>query len=601
MRKAYLLGLMILVLTSCNTRQGINVQMRGNGSVALEFETAAKFLLLPMEDRGKEQKVEVLADGEHFNTFVIRPALNQIDYWVPLDLSSINQKAVTMLLDGFQGYDLFLDNVKLADTFDYKYDEPYRPVFHFTPPYGWMNDPNGMVYYDGVYHLAYQFNPLGTRWQNMSWGHATSTDLVTWEHQPVALYPDTLGAIFSGSTVMDMHNTTGLQSGAEKALLSYFTNAGPKGQVQSLAYSNDKGKTWTKYENNPILTHFDNDPDFRDPKVFWHAKTERWVMVIARSLEKEMEIYSSENGIEWQFESSFGKGHGAQNGIWECPDLFEMPVEDESGQSKWVLICNLNPGGPSGGSAAQYFIGDFDGRVFTNHAVPSEIKWMDWGKDHYATVTWSDVPESDGRRLAIGWMSNWEYANDVPTKNFRSAMTVTRELKLVTKGKDLVLASYPVEELKKLRAEEIYLENIVVENEYVVDSFLDQNEGAYELTLTLDASDSDVAGLTLFNTSGEGVDISISLSKGELYMDRTNSGLTDFNDRFKAVTFAPVEKKEKYELRILVDKASIEIFEGKGSTVMTNIVFPTEPYNRLKFYTKGGNTIVQDLKIYRLN
>jgi len=464
-----------------------------------------------------------------------------------------------------------------------------------------MNDPNGMVYYDGVYHLAYQFNPLGTRWQNMSWGHATSKDLVTWEHQPVALYPDTLGAIFSGSAVVDIHNTTGLQSGEEKTLLAYFTHAGPNGQVQSLAYSNDKGKTWTKYANNPILTHFENDPDFRDPKVFWHAETERWVMVIARSLKKEIEIYSSENGIDWQFESSFGQGQGAQGGIWECPDLFKMAVEGEAGESRWVLICNLNPGGPSGGSAAQYFIGDFDGRVFTNHAKPSDIKWMDWGKDHYATVTWSDVPESDGRRLAIGWMSNWEYANDVPTKNFRSAMTVARELKLVTKGEELVLASYPVEELEKLRVEEVVFDNLVVENEQVVDSFLGQNNGAYELTMMLDASDADVAGLTLFNSKGESIDISISLSKGEMYMDRSNSGLTDFNDRFKAVTFAPVEKKEKYELRILVDKASVEIFEGKGSTVMTNVVFPTEPYNRLKFYTKGGATLVQDLKIYRLN
>lgn len=601
MRRYYLLGAIALFLAACGMRKDIVVEEKEDGSAVLAIKAAKNYLLLPMEDTAPEKPMEVEVDHEQFNTFVIRPALNRIDYWVPLDLSGIHQKAVTVFLKEFQGYELFLDNVKLADSFDYEYDEPHRPAFHFSPPYGWMNDPNGMVYYDGVYHLAYQFNPLGTRWQNMSWGHATSKDLVTWEHQPVALYPDTLGAIFSGSAVVDIHNTTGLQSGEEKTLLAYFTHAGPNGQVQSLAYSNDKGKTWVKYANNPILTHFENDPDFRDPKVFWHAETERWVMVIARSLKKEMEIYSSENGIDWQFESSFGQGQGAQGGIWECPDLFEMAVEGEAGESRWVLICNLNPGGPSGGSAAQYFIGDFDGRVFTNHAEPSDIKWMDWGKDHYATVTWSDVPESDGRRLAIGWMSNWEYANDVPTKNFRSAMTVARELKLVTKGEELVLASYPVEELEKLRVEEVVFDNLVVENEQVVDSFLGQNNGAYELTMMLDASDSDVAGLTLFNSKGESIDISINLSKGEMYMDRSNSGLTDFNDRFKAVTFAPVEKKEKYELRILVDKASVEIFEGKGTTVMTNVVFPTEPYNRLKFYTKGGSTLVQDLKIYRLN
>ena len=373
MRRYYLLGAIALFLAACGMRKDIVVEEKEDGSAVLAIKAAKKYLLLSMEDTAPEKPMEVEVNNDHFNTFVIRPALNQIDYWVPLDLSGINQKAVTVFLKEFQGYELFLDNVKLADSFDYEYDEPYRPAFHFSPPYGWMNDPNGMVYYDGVYHLAYQFNPLGTRWQNMSWGHATSKDLVTWEHQPVALYPDTLGAIFSGSAVVDIHNTTGLQSGEEKTLLAYFTHAGPNGQVQSLAYSNDKGKTWVKYANNPILTHFENDPDFRDPKVFWHAETERWVMVIARSLKKEMEIYSSENGIDWQFESSFGQGQGAQGGIWECPDLFEMAVEGEAGESRWVLICNLNPGGPSGGSAAQYFIGDFDGRVFTNHAKPSDI------------------------------------------------------------------------------------------------------------------------------------------------------------------------------------------------------------------------------------
>lgn len=601
MKRSYLLWIMVLVLTACGSRQGITLKVKEDGSATLDFRTESKYLLLPMEDKGDEKSIEVWADGVHFNSFVIRPALNQIDYWMPLDLSKLNQKSVTVLLNGFEDNSLFLNNVNLSDKFDFKQDEKYRPVYHFTPPYGWMNDPNGMVYYDGVFHLAYQFNPLGTRWQNMSWGHATSTDLVTWEHQPVAIYPDSLGTIFSGSAVVDEFNTTGLQSGEEKTLLAYYTQAGPKEQVQSLAYSNDKGKTWTKYENNPILTHFENDPDFRDPKVFWNTETDQWSMVIARPIKREIEIYSSANGIDWDFESSFGGGAGAQDGIWECPDLFKLPVEGESDESRWVLICNLNPGGPSGGSAAQYFIGDFDGKVFTNHALPSETKWMDWGRDHYATVTWANVPESDGRRLAIGWMSNWEYANDVPTENFRSAMTVVRELKLVRVGKELTLSSYPVKELEKLRVDETLYDDVSFDNEHVMDGFMDQNNGSYELTFTLDATDSDVAGITLFNTKGESVDISISVSKREMYVDRTNSGLVNFNDQFKSITFMPIEMKNKYELRILVDKASIEVFEGGGSSVMTNIIFPTEAYNRLKFYTKGGKTTVRDLKTYRLN
>lgn len=601
MKRNLFLLIAIAVLMACKPESQVRVSKGENGEIAVYFKAAAKYLLMPMEDTGHEKRMEVRTEGEYFNAFVIRPTKDRIDYWVPLELTDLNKKDIELRFESMDGYDLFLNELKLSNSFEFDADEKFRPIYHFTPPYGWMNDPNGMVWHNGVFHLKYQYNPYGTKWQNMSWGHAVSADLVHWEHQPVAFFPDTLGAIFSGGSVLDLHNASGLQQGDETTILAYYTSAGSKGQVQSLGYSNDGGKTWKKYEGNPILTHYDNDPDFRDPKVFWHEDSKRFVMVIALSLQKVMEIYSSENGIDWKYESRFGDAQGAQDGIWECPDLFEMQVEGEPDKSRWVLICNLNPGGPSGGSAAQYFVGDFDGKVFTNETSPEIIKWMDWGKDHYATVTWSNVPDSDGRRLAIGWMSNWEYANYVPTKKFRSAMTVVRELKLINRNGNHILTSYPVEELNKLRGAHQHIDALVVENEYVIDDFLAENNGAYEIIMNLDVSQCDVAGFTLFNNRGESVDVSINRTSGKMFMDRNNSGLINFNDRFAAITYADIAQKPEYNIRLLVDKASIELFEGGGETVKTNIVFPSEPYNRIRFFSKGGISRVNDLNIYKLD
>ena len=323
-----------------------------------------------------------------------------------------------------------------------KPSEPHRPAFHFTPKTGWMNDPNGMVYYEGEYHLFYQYYPDSTVWGPMHWGHAISRDLVSWEHLPIALYPDSLGLIFSGSAVVDWKNTSGFGINGKPPLVAMFTHHLMRGekagrhdfQYQSLAYSNDKGRTWTKYAGNPVIPNTNAIHDYRDTKVFWYAPDQKWVVVLAAG--DHIMLYNSPNLKDWTYLSSFGKDLGAHGGVWECPDLFPLKVQGTT-QEKWVLIQNMNPGGPNGGSAAQYFIGDFNGKSFILDAqLTGDLPlWLDHGRDNYAGVTWSDVPAADGRRLFIGWMSNWDYAQVVPTKSWRSAMTLPRQLVLAKTAK----------------------------------------------------------------------------------------------------------------------------------------------------------------------
>jgi fructan beta-fructosidase len=575
----------------------MKITRSGEGDCYVTLKANQPYLLLPMEDKGNELKMSVQINGSEVSSYIIRPAVNKIDYWLPLDLSKWQNQNIALLFSNLSDTSLFVRHMKLSDQFNFDVNEPYRPLYHFSPPYGWINDPNGMVYYNGEYHLCYQYNPLGTRWQNMSWGHAVSSNLITWEHRSIALGPDSLGTIFSGSAVVDHNNTAGFQVGDNKTLLAFFTHAEKHGQFQSLAYSNDNGRSWHKYAKNPILRH-ETAPDFRDPKVFWHNESKRWIMILA--VGQQMEIYSSSNAIKWNYESSFGEGHGAHGGVWECPDLFELPIDGNQNQQKWVLICNINPGGPAGGSGTQYFIGSFDGKTFVNEGDAKQSKWLDYGKDHYAAVTWDNVPDSDGRRLAIAWMSNWEYANDVPTTHFRSAMTVARELKLIKQDGKLLVTSYPVREVDTLRKTANTFGKLTVDKDVVIDSLLPQNNGAYEINLNINASMAEIIGLRLFNTKGEYVDLSINLPEKKMLFDRTASGKTDFSPTFKAVTEAPIAKRNQYTLRLLIDKASIECFEGKGAVSMTNLVFPSEPYNRICFYSKGGEYQIEDFKVYPL-
>lgn len=384
---------------------GLKIHYLGANHSLVQVREPQKYLLLPVEEAAPEATVNVLVNNKTDRSFQVRLAVNRIDYLVSFDLEQYKGKTVTFDIHTGNSRanvrdamaDACWKELKLSDTFDDANREEFRPLYHHSPLYGWMNDPNGMFYKDGEYHLYYQWNPYGSMWGNMNWGHSSSKDLISWQHHPVAIQPNGLGTVFSGSSVVDKDNTAGFGKGA---VIAIYTSAGAS-QMQSLAYSLDNGMTFHVYENNPIIAA---DKECRDPNMFWHEKSGKWILILAAALEKEMWIYSSPDLKNWTKESSFGHGYGAQDGVWECPDLMELPVRGTD-RTKWVLICNINPGGPFGGSAAQYFVGDFDGKTFTCDTKPEITKWMDYGKDHYAAVSWSNVPEK--RHTVIAWMSNW--------------------------------------------------------------------------------------------------------------------------------------------------------------------------------------------------
>ena len=554
------------------------------------FEAEDKYLLIPIEDQADENTVQMYVEGNPIGEpMTIRIAQNKIDYWVPIDIESYKGKKVTLTFSVGKNADKGLDKIKQSSKYSFEYNEKYRPLYHFTPQYGWMNDPNGMVYADGTYHLFYQYNPYGARWGNMHWGHAISKDLVNWEYQPTAIAPDKLGAIFSGSAVIDHDNTAGFGKGA---MIAIFTSAGDR-QTQSIAYSLDGGKTFTKYEGNPVLSDA-NIIDFRDPKVFWHAPSKQWVMSLATT--QTITFYGSKNLKEWTRLSEFGEGLGGHGGVWECPDLFPLTYE---GKTKWVLFVSINPGGPNGGSATQYFIGNFDGKTFTPDAMNYPL-WLDYGRDNYAGVTWSNVPAADGRRLFIGWMSNWDYANEIPTVNFRSAMTVARTLRLAHNGEHLVVASEPVKELESLRMEPLSLANKTTSDTVNIDNLLPNNQGVYELTFTVTPNDTDSFSFSIENTKGEVLTYLFDIANKTLLVDRTKSSVA-FNANFaETLIKAPLTAKKSYTVRLLVDKASTELFVNNGEVVQTNVVFPSEVYNTLRFKTEKGTLNLNDITVYKL-
>lgn len=590
--------LMTITLSLRAADSPLVIKNLGEGHYMVRIDTDQKYLLLPVEDASPDVYIRMIVGNEEVQNFNVRLALQKVDYYVPVDLSAYAGKTISFKFKLNTNDPLHINlspentvcckEMKLSDTFDTSNREKFRPSYHFSPLYGWMNDPNGMVYKDGEYHLFYQHNPYGSTWGNMNWGHAISKDLINWEHRPEAITPDAFGTIFSGSAVVDHNNTAGFGAGA---IIAIYTQSGDR-QVQSIAYSNDNGRTFTKYENNPVLVS--EAADFRDPKVFWHKDSQRWVMVLA--VGQEMQFFTSPNLKDWEFQSSFGNGHGAHGGVWECPDLFELPVEG-TGEKKWVLLCNLNPGGPFGGSATQYFTGTFDGKKFVNES-PSKTKWMDWGKDHYATVTWSDAP--DNRRIAIAWMSNWQYANDVPTSQYRSPSSITRDLSLFSVDGETYLQSAPSPELLKLR-EVSKKRSFKVNGTRTVKNMLPINEGAFEIELDFKKQNADVIGFRLYNNKGEEVDMQYDMKEKKFSMDRRKSGEVAFNEHFPAVTWTAIEDgKEGMKLRLYVDKSSVEAFGDGGRFVMTNQVFPSEPYNHIEFYSKGGAYKVESFVVYRL-
>lgn len=584
-----------LSLTVQGAENRVVVKHLANEQNIILLDSLKKFLLLPVQENAPEGKVNIIVNNEFQleQNINIRLAREKVDYYVPLDLSAYQGKSVSVDVTGMPASSLCWKEIKLSDTFDSSNRETYRPVYHHTPVYGWMNDPNGMFYKDGVYHLYFQYNPYGSMWGNMTWGHSTSTDLTHWTYEGTAIVPDAWGAIFSGSCVVDKDNTAGFGKGA---VVAFYTSAKstPWGDIQSqsMAYSLDNGKTFIKYEHNPILTS--TERDFRDPKVFWYAPGKHWVMMLA--VGQEMQIYSSGNLKEWKKESSFGAMQGAHGGVWECPDLVEVAVEG-SKEKKWVLICNLNPGGPFGGSAAQYFVGSFDGKKFVNES-PTQTKWLDWGKDNYATVTWSNAPA--GRCIALGWMSNWQYANNVPTTQYRSANTLARDLTLYRAGGELYLKSKPSPEIKKARAEEKKISTFEVKGNYEVASLLADNKGAYEIEMTIENKGTSKIDFSLMNEKGEKVAMYYDVVRKQFVMDRSASGIVGFSRDFPAVTVAPVRNTDQIHLRLFIDRSSVEAFGEEGEYVMTNLVFPAEPYNRMVFSSDKGSYIVKSMNVYRL-
>ena len=525
-----------------------------------------KYLLIPVQENAEMANVKVIADNKQVKTINIKLANNHIDYLVPLDLQEFaGEKSLaldihvngTYRTDGGIASFGCWKKMQFSDIYDISNREQYRPIYHHTPAYGWMNDPNGMFYKDGIWHLYFQHNPFGSQWENMTWGHSTSTDLVHWTFEGDPVQPDVWGAIFSGSAVVDKENTAGF---GKDAVVALYTSAA-ESQIQSMAYSIDNGKTFTKYEGNPVITS--NVPDFRDPHMFWNEDIKKWNMILAAG--QHMEIYTSDNLKEWKLESSFGAEYGNHGGVWECPDLMKMKVKGTD-KEKWMLICNINPGGPFGGSATQYFIGDFDGYKFVCDTKPEVTKWMDYGKDHYATVTFDNAP--DGRHVAIAWMSNWQYANLVPTKQYRSCNSIPRDLGLFEYDGDIYCSVLPSPEMTAARKTKKPGRAITEACELIVNP------------------KRDVTIITLSNDKGEEVVMKYDAKAKTFSMDRTNSGKMDFSTDFPAVTEAPTFGKIS-QLRIFIDKSSIEVFDAEGKMAMTNLVFPNKPYNKVTIQGKA--------------
>lgn len=560
----------------------------------VSLDVTEDYLLLPIQDDAPEGKICVVKDNEQKGTLMnVRLARKRVDSYVPFALSAYKGQHISIEIQGVPETALCWKELKLSGSFDMANKESFRPVYHHTPAYGWMNDPNGMFYKDGVYHLYFQYNPYGSVWGNMHWGHSTSTDLMHWNFEGCAIVPDAWGAIFSGSCVVDHNNTAGF---GKEAVVAFYTSAKstPWGdiQMQSMAYSLDNGKTFTKYEGNPILTS--SEKDFRDPKVFWYAPGKHWVMILA--VGQHMEIYSSVNLKEWKKESEFGAMQGAHGGVWECPDLVEIPVEGTR-EKKWVLICNLNPGGPFGGSAAQYFVGSFDGKKFVNES-PTQTKWMDWGKDNYATVTWNNAP--DGRCIALGWMSNWQYANNVPTRQYRSANTLARDLTLYREGQELYLKSTPSSEVKKARGKKVSIPSFKVSEKHEMVNLFEEKQGAYEVEIVIQNAGASKIAFSLLNDKGEKVSMYYDLNRKQFVMDRSESGTVDFSKDFPAVTVAPANVDKELTLRLFVDRSSIEAFGEDGKFVMTNLVFPSQPYVKMCFEADKNGYAVKTLNVYKL-
>lgn len=606
--------------------QSMNITHKGDTAI-ITVTNPTKYLILPVEEEMPEAQV-VLDKGSKADTWMdVRLAQKTVDYEVPFALGK-GKKAVVKIANLAKGA-IALDKMRLSDTWDVTNTDYYRPSYHHTPAYGWMNDANGLTYKDGEYHLYFQYNPYGSKWGNMHWGHSVSRDLIHWKQLDPAIDRDTLGHIFSGSTVVDTRNSAGF---GKNAIIAYYTSASDKnGQIECMAYSKDNGRTFKKYKGNPVLRPFDGLKDFRDPKIFWYEPNKSWYMIV--SADKNMRFYKSKNLKKWEYMSEWGNGYGAQPNQFECPDFFPLYVDGDKSKQKYVMIVNINPGFVYGGSATQYFIGEFDGKEFKCDSKPQTVKWLDWGKDHYATVTFSNLGE---RIVAVPWMSNWQYADVTPIRQYRGANSLPRELKLFSNGDEVYMSANVVDEARALRksTNDVSALTVTNANPVILQNVVTDKNGAAEIEADIIPGNSDIVGLSLYNDKQERTLIYLDLKQKRIVMDRAESGLTDFGKRaqrhfiekaaeergemkgklsqdlvvnykndFALGTWAPLSlcgQQQSYHLDIFIDKCSVEIFVDGGKIAMTNLVFPTTPYNNIKVYAEGGEAEVKNMKVHSL-
>ncbi len=465
-----------------------------------------------------------------------------------------------------------------------------RPHYHFTPPANWINDPNGLVYYDGEYHLFYQHHPYSMNWGPMHWGHAVSRDLLHWEHLPIALYPDEHGAIFSGTAVIDWHNTAGF--GAE-AMIAIFTHHLRDGyQSQGIAYSLDKGRNWHKYEGNPVIVPPADEPDFRDPKVLWYEPGGYWVMVL--SVGPKVGFYTSPNLKEWTHTSHFSAASSTHGSAWEVPDLFQLPI-DGGERKKWVLSVSVGAGGLHDGPGVLYFIGEFDGQTFISDDPPERLRFLDYGADFYANISWSDMPDS--RRILLGWMSNWTYAHDIPLEGWRGAMSLPHDVSLVSVGDDVRIAQQPIQEISRLW-----------DNPIKVTSDANQlplalNHDALDIQVQFDAPTSKMKrfGFILGWANGCSCQIGIDCQQKEVYIDRTQANNITIHDIFNAIHTAPLRWDENsFTFRLIYDRITLELFTDAGLITFTNLIFPQAPLTELATFAEGDELRIKELIVREL-
>jgi len=478
-----------------------------------------------------------------------------------------------------------------------QYNEQYRPQFHFTPKKNWMNDPNGLVYLDGEYHLFFQHNPFGVMWGHMSWGHAVSKDMLHWKELPVAIPEGDDEGIFSGSAVYDAKNTSGLGTLENPPLIAIYTSNSDvkKIQAQSIAYSLDRGRTFIKYSKNPVIDI--NSPHFRDPKVFWDADRNNWVMVVVKANEKKVAIFTSTNLISWTHQSDFGP-LGAQGGDWECPDLVELQIDGNNKRKSWVMIVSLNPGGIEGGSGTQYFVGDFDGKSFTPSQNYEKPQWLDYGKDNYAGVTFNNMPDS--RTVLIGWMNSWQYAGNLPKSPWTGAMTIPRELSLTKKKDGLFLVSQPVKELNSLRTGKAFSKRSIK-----VKGTVDIKEVSgleLDISLTIVPNKTGKSGINVLSGKKEFTQVGYDANSGEIFLNRGTSSSSIAIVELLGVQKVFIGKVKEVPLRILVDRSSVEVFGPNGEHVISDLVFPDSPKSDgLSLFSTDKSVSIKRLSINKVS